>query len=461
MTRFAAPTTTPAPCCARVCACAGVDPGRVVLHVYPGAPAVEKPEGREVISVVRESLTRPEYFVSRIARGLAKVRLIDDGKMAPDHPDLPRMAELAAVYLGLGVFVANHIFREAYSGLGLAQTWAMYQTGNLSERSAGYALALFARARGEAEDVAWARSLRPNVRQVFRDGMAFLAKTGDTQFRLDEDPDERVQDEGQRLARRVAALEAPSSGARLAALWELQRMGPKAAPAVEALTRALRDAEPSLRAAAAEALAAAGPAAESAIPELVEAAMQDENKALRLQAVYALGAVAARADYVVPHLICVLRSAEGDLRLAAIRALGALGTGAAVEKLIGLLTDVDGNVAEEAALALGAIGPAARSAVPALLRMLRDGGYRPAGAAYALGRIGRVDDRIVPALAMAMQHAVPDVREEAEIALRRIAPELVADLPRADAAPEGEQRIRRQVTAGIMARCTRFTVGEP
>ena len=337
----------------------------------------------------------------------------------------------------------------------------MYRTGNLSERAAGYALALFARARGEAEDVAWARSLRPNVRQVFRDGMAFLAKTGDTQFRLDEDPDERVQDEGQRLARRVAALEAPSSGARLAALWELQRMGPKAAPAVEALTRALRDAEPSLRAAAAEALAAAGPAAESAIPELVEAAMQDENKALRLQAVYALGAVAARADYVVPHLICVLRSAEGDLRLAAIRALGALGTGAAVEELIGLLTDVDGNVAEEAALALGAIGPAARSAVPALLRMLRDGGYRPAGAAYALGRIGRVDDRIVPALAMAMQHAVPDVREEAEIALRRIAPELVADLPRADAAPEGEQRIRRQVTAGIMARSTRFTVGEP
>ena len=95
----------------------------------PGAPDAEKPEGREVIFVVRESLTRPEYFVSRMARGLAKVRLIDDGKMAPDHPDLPRMADLAAVYLGLGVFVANHIFQR-----GVFPGWDLRRPGPCTGR---------------------------------------------------------------------------------------------------------------------------------------------------------------------------------------------------------------------------------------------------------------------------------------------------------------------------------------
>src|SRR5205085_1536283 len=135
-------------------------------------------------------------------------------------------------------------------------------------------------------------------------------------------------------------------------------------------------------------------------------------------------------------------------------------TGAAVASLVGLLTDVNGNVAEEAALALGAIGPDARPAVPALLRMLRAGGYLPAGAAYALGRIGRVDEAIVPALVKLLQHPVPDVREEAEIALRRIAPESLPDLPLAGANPPGEERIRAQRAAGVMVMSSRFTAWE-
>ncbi|HVS38662.1 MAG TPA: HEAT repeat domain-containing protein, partial [Gemmataceae bacterium] len=225
----------------------------------------------------------------------------------------------------------------------------------------------------------------------------------------------------------------------------------------------LHDEEPSVRAAAAEALAAIGPAAEEGIELLVEAAMREDNKPLRLQAVCALGAVARRADYVVyviPHLLHVLRSTKEELQRAAIRSLGALGTDAAVERLVELLTDVDGDTAEEAALALGAIGPDARAAVPALLRMLRAGGYRPAGAAYALGRIGKVDDAIVPALLQALQHPVPDVREEAAIALRAIAPELVANLPDLHATPPEEQRIRPQHAAGIAVRSARFTLGD-
>jgi HEAT repeat protein len=237
-------------------------------------------------------------------------------------------------------------------------------------------------------------------------------------------------------------------------------MGPKATPAVDALVQALHDENPFLRTAAAEALAAVGAPAERAVAELVEAAMQDENAALRLQATCALGSIGRRADFVFPHLIHLLRSSKEEQRLATIRALGALGTDQAVARLEELLTDVNGNVAEEAALALGAIGPDARSAVPALLRMLRAGGYLPAGAAYALGRIGRVDEAIVPALLNALEHAVPDVRDEAEIALRHIAPELLPDPPLVRAEPPGEDRIRAHRTTGVKTPSTRFTIGE-
>jgi HEAT repeat protein len=444
----------------RVCSYAGVDPGRVRLLIYPGAPEPVDDERRETIVILRDTLADPEFVVARFAHIVAMVRLQDDGKLPQHHPDLHRLADLLAVFLGLGVFVANHVIRESYYGSALSQTWSLYQTGHLSERAAGYALALFAQVRGETEAVPWARSLRPNVRQAFAAGLTYVERTGDAQFRLDEDPDERIQDEDQRLAQRVAALQAQSSGVRLAALWDLQRMGPRAAPALPALIAALQEQDPFLRTAAAEALGAMGLAAEPAIPALVEAAMQDEGAALRLQATCALAAVGRRAEFVVPHLIHLLRSPKEDQRLATIRALGALGTDAAVPSLVGLLTDVNGNVAEEAALALGAIGPDARAAVPALLRMLRAGGYLPAGAAYALGRIGRIDEAIVPALMKVLQHPVPDVREEAEIALRRIAPEALPDLPVVRADPPGEERIRPERAAGIMAATSRFTAGE-
>jgi len=446
----------------RVCFYMGVRPDRMRLQVYPGAPEAEAKEGQEVVTTVRENLDDPEYLVARMVHAAAKVRLIDDGKLAPDHPDLHRIADLCAIFLGLGVLAANQLFREHSSGgLPLApQSWNIYRTGSLSERAAGYALALFARTRGEGDGAAWAKRLRPNVRQAFRDSLTYLAKTGDTQFRPDEAAGEHVQDDEQRLAQRIAALQAPSSGARLAALWDLQRLGPKAAPAVTALVRALRDEDPCLRTAAAEALAAVGPAAEAAVPELVEAAMQEDNKQLRLQATCALAAIGQRADFVVPHLLHLLRSLKEEHPLVTIRALGALGTDAAVQALVDLLTDVNGDVAEEAALALGAIGPAARAAVPALLRMLGEGGYRPFGAAYVLGRIGRVDDAIVPALVKTLQHPVPEVREEVEIALRRIAPELFPELPTVSQIEAQEQRIRPQHTAGIMVRSSRFTVGE-
>ena len=140
-----------------------------------------------------------------------------------------------AVYLGLGVFVANHMFRESFTGSGLSQHWSLYQTGNLGERGAGYALALVARLRGEGETVEWARRLRPNVLQPFRDGLAYVVRTGDTQFRVGADAEERVQTDEQRLERLIAALRSPSSGTRLAALWDLQRLGPRAAAAVDAL----------------------------------------------------------------------------------------------------------------------------------------------------------------------------------------------------------------------------------
>ena len=122
------------------------------------------------------------------------------------------------------------MIREASGQDGAASYWWIGKQGYLSERLYGYALAVFAHARGEGAP-AWAGHLRLNVRDVFTRGLDYLQKTSDTQFRPVDEGDRELPP-AERLARAVAALGSPSSGARLAALWALKEMKLEVAPAV-------------------------------------------------------------------------------------------------------------------------------------------------------------------------------------------------------------------------------------
>jgi hypothetical protein len=406
----------------RVCEYMGVDPWRFNLSYFehgpedhPDALGLYVPGEREQVLVARSQLADPMALVGTLAHEIAHGLLLGDGLLGSEESDQEYVTDLLTVFVGLGVFGANSVIRETIEA-GHRYSWSISRSGYLSERMYGYALAVFAWARGE-EEPAWLEHLRPNVRAVCRKGLDYLVRTRDTQFRTEEEPSRGS--EAERLTRWIADLQSPSSGARLAALWALRDLGDRAATALPQLIERLQDSDASLRTEAAEVIGGLGPAAEAAVPALLDASLQDEDD-LVVAAVGALGKVGRRADVVVPTLVHLLGSTRPNLRVQAAWALGRFGAhaAAAVDRLAPLVQNANEDLAYEAARALGDIGPPARPAVSALLQTLKEGeGNGPVAAAYALGRIAPEDPAVAAALRRALAHGDLEVAEEARKAL--------------------------------------------
>ena len=205
------------------------------------------------------------------------------------------------------------------------------------------------------------------------------------------------------------------SSVRAAALVELIRARPKRNPAVKLAAEWLNSAEPELRVAAAEALAA------SASPEaklLIPVARKDGDKRVRAIAVRALGAMTGdkQAELV---LIEVLEEGADGTAIDAIRSLGRLRSEEAVATLSRLAGDgeLSGQVA--AVEALGQIRTAdAISSVESAFQQADVCRVR-AAAALALGATGNA--AYVPRLAEALKAAPGlDVRAACAQALGRL-----------------------------------------
>ena len=97
---------------------------------------------------------------------------------------------------------------------------------------------------------------------------------------------------------------------RVQACNDLEKLGPKALPALAALAKALGDPYLWVRSSAARALGAIGPAAATAVPELVKA-LRDPDEHVRLWAVYSLGRIGPKAKSAVPALLEKLND-DGD-----------------------------------------------------------------------------------------------------------------------------------------------------
>lgn len=93
----------------------------------------------------------------------------------------------------------------------------------------------------------------------------------------------------------------------------------------------------------------------------------------RKAATYELGEYGPAARKAVPALLRALISEDDAVRETAARSLGSIG--ADPQEVIPVLTQylIDDNVNSKAASALGGFGPAAKSAVPGLVRMLHTG----------------------------------------------------------------------------------------
>jgi len=283
-----------------------------------------------------------------------------------------------------------------------------------------------------------------------------------------------------RLAAKLAVLlRSQHVAVRREAAISLNRMGRAAAPAVPALSDALRDRDPYVREWSADTLAKVGRAAIPAIPNLIRC-LVDETGIIqanarytlqglgrirrfseavavldamdpyeRMTAIEQLGPLASGLPINVPpaiaalcqrasgsreaisqitpqQLVEVIRDYRSGIRVMAIAALREMGASAevAVPALIEVLDDeplasglvIDG-VADAAMWTLANIGPLAAAALPALLKRVPE---NPTAALFAIGSIGPAARAAAPELVELLRDAQLYVKVGVAVALWRI-----------------------------------------
>ena len=114
---------------------------------------------------------------------------------------------------------------------------------------------------------------------------------------------------------------------------------------------------------------------EPAVPHLIFALAVEDKKVAALNALKQLGgkAESAAPKVAAPKVAALMKDDDAEVRAAAIRCLGRLGSTAkeAVPTLIKMLSDMDTDVRLAAIRVLNRIGPESKDAVPRLLEMLK------------------------------------------------------------------------------------------
>ncbi len=185
------------------------------------------------------------------------------------------------------------------------------------------------------------------------------------------------------------------AGTRLKALEVLAAIGPAAEAAVPEVAALLADTDPLVRSEAAVALAAVGAEAAPAVPALEKLLGDDVPADVRYATAYALGRSGSAAKPAVPRLLELSKSADAIMATVATWATLKIEPqdAALVEAAIPLLRKALGSENEmarlEAAVALGDIGQRASSAIPILELVSEEDASRQvrAAAAEALAKV--------------------------------------------------------------------------
>src|ERR1035441_4702399 len=186
--------------------------------------------------------------------------------------------------------------------------------------------------------------------------------------------------------------------------------------------RDLKDKNATVRARAADSLGNnATEQTRKAIPALVEA-LKDTDESVRGAAAFALGNIPGDRQVAVPALVKALQDENGSVRNYAAKSLGMIGQSPelAVPALVGALKD-DRDSRYFTTDALIKFGPAARTAVPDLIVLLKGNDpYLPSYAAKVLGAIGPHAQAAAPTLARMLSATNDQDRLEAADALAKI-----------------------------------------
>ncbi len=324
----------------RVCGYMRLDPNRFDFEVLPddsiqGAVGLYYEGERPRIVLVSAQLPDPERLVATIAHELAHDILLGGGLLTGHEEDHEHLTDLVPVFLGLGLFAANSPVRDRSFFDNGRHYFTIDQQGYLPSRMIGYALALFAYARGEAEP-AWARYLRPDAARPLKGGLRYLLKTGDTLFHPDT---AHLPVRPPTEAEVIKRLATGSPTVRAMTLCDVADLDPPPVTLVDAVVRRLRDRDTDVQIEAARVLPLFGEAAHAAVPDLL-ACLASGSATLRASAAATLQAIGGPADQVVPELTRLLR-------------------------------DPDAAVVDTAADGLRRLAPSAASAVPALVEAIR------------------------------------------------------------------------------------------
>ncbi len=184
----------------RVCEYMEVDPELLDVELYsdrtPGSVlAVDASAGiaagtwqegdgawnKGVVRIDRGMVDRPSDLVGIMAHELAHQRLLGEGRADRNAFDNELLTDLAAVYHGFGVFLANNP-RKSTGKLDYWPSTNLRRPEYLSEPMLGYALAHIAWFRDEPRP-AWSKALRWAPRAVFQQGLRYLQQTGDSTFK--------------------------------------------------------------------------------------------------------------------------------------------------------------------------------------------------------------------------------------------------------------------------------------
>lgn len=222
----------------------------------------------------------------------------------------------------------------------------------------------------------------------------------------------------------LQALEAPDKLRRCQACLVLAHIGPEARSAVPALGKLMQDRETNCRAFAALALVRIDPDNQVKTVELLASLLKDQDRGVRIATVHALELLSRKAEGVMPALATALQDPAPEVRIATCAVLSRMGPDAkdALPALQACRKGEDYQVRVSATAAAIAIDPElSPKVVPDLVEILDDKNPEARrGAVYLLGQIGTPAKTALPALQRLLQDENRDVRLAAEQAIKRI-----------------------------------------
>jgi tetratricopeptide (TPR) repeat protein len=141
------------------------EPGGLYSQVYTTE------EKRFNIQIAKSNLDNPLLLVSVIAHELAHVKLLGGNYIIRNSPDMEPLTDLASIYFGFGIFVANSVQTKDLNWIS--------RSGYLPNQLISYANALICYITGHDVNNYYSL-LNSNTKDLFKQDFAFLSNTNNT-----------------------------------------------------------------------------------------------------------------------------------------------------------------------------------------------------------------------------------------------------------------------------------------